>query len=417
MPLPLPNLDDRRYADLLQEAQDLIPSLYPKWTDHNPSDPGITLIEMLAWLTEMVIYRVNRVPEANSRTFLQLLRGPDWKPEYDLEEDKRETVLGLRERHRAVTCEDYEKLAKQTSSDVARAKCVPQRNLAAGAEADRRENRPGHISVILVPRSEELSPQPSKKLVQKVWDYLEPLRVLTTRLHVVGPIYVPVGGEFLIARRADMPEKDLREEVLNRLADLFRPVPGERGGEGWPFGRDIHLAELYELLEDVPGVDYVPDISLSSKCPPGVAPCAVATELWHEDGSLIGLGLEAHHMPQAQIDPACIVVSASFVPVRLTIHAVPVESVEPAAARRAITTVARHAFHPLHDGPDGKQAKAITRTRLSALVRDLPEVERVESIDLQTDPAHLLRDQQGRMTGVRFEERELADLQVATVLG
>ena len=46
MPIPLPNLDDWTYADLTAEARALIPSLCPEWTNHNPSDPGITLIEL-----------------------------------------------------------------------------------------------------------------------------------------------------------------------------------------------------------------------------------------------------------------------------------------------------------------------------------------------------------------------------------
>jgi predicted phage baseplate assembly protein len=76
MALPLPRLDDRTYADLVEEARRLIPSFDPSWTDHNPSDPGITLIELFAWLTEMLLYRMDRVPEAHVRTFLKLLGGP-----------------------------------------------------------------------------------------------------------------------------------------------------------------------------------------------------------------------------------------------------------------------------------------------------------------------------------------------------
>ena len=58
MPLNLPNLDDRDYNSLVQEALALIPAHAPEWTDHNPSDPGITLVELFAYLTEMLIYRV-----------------------------------------------------------------------------------------------------------------------------------------------------------------------------------------------------------------------------------------------------------------------------------------------------------------------------------------------------------------------
>lgn len=73
MPLLPPNLDDRTYAQLVAEAKSLIPRYTPEWTDHNESDPGITLIELFAWMTEMLLYRVNRIPDRNYIEFLRLL--------------------------------------------------------------------------------------------------------------------------------------------------------------------------------------------------------------------------------------------------------------------------------------------------------------------------------------------------------
>ena len=57
-----PNLDDRTWQDLVDEMRALIPTYAPQWTDHNPSDLGITLIELFAWLAEGVIYRLNQTP-------------------------------------------------------------------------------------------------------------------------------------------------------------------------------------------------------------------------------------------------------------------------------------------------------------------------------------------------------------------
>ncbi|MBN1946178.1 MAG: putative baseplate assembly protein [Bradymonadales bacterium] len=71
--IPIPNLDDRRYRDIVNEAISLIPKYCPDWTNHNPSDPGITLIELFAWMTEMIIYRLNRVGEKNYLAFLNLV--------------------------------------------------------------------------------------------------------------------------------------------------------------------------------------------------------------------------------------------------------------------------------------------------------------------------------------------------------
>jgi predicted phage baseplate assembly protein len=72
--LPTPNLDDLRFQqDLVDEARRRIVQYCPEWTDYNLSDPGITLIELFAWMTEQMLYRLNRVPEKNYIKFMELL--------------------------------------------------------------------------------------------------------------------------------------------------------------------------------------------------------------------------------------------------------------------------------------------------------------------------------------------------------
>ncbi len=73
MTLPVPNLDDRTWKQLVEESIRLIPRYCPEWTNHNPSDPGVTLLELYAWMTEMTLYRLNKVPEKNFLTFLDLI--------------------------------------------------------------------------------------------------------------------------------------------------------------------------------------------------------------------------------------------------------------------------------------------------------------------------------------------------------
>src|SRR5438128_2694330 len=73
MPITIPSIDNRRYQDLLDEALARIPVHTPEWTNFNESDPGVTLVEIFAFLTESLLYRADQIPERNRRKFLQLL--------------------------------------------------------------------------------------------------------------------------------------------------------------------------------------------------------------------------------------------------------------------------------------------------------------------------------------------------------
>src|SRR5580700_10639683 len=73
MPILLPNLDDRRWADLVDEGRAVIPFYAPEWTDQNVSDPGITLMELLALASEMDIFALNRITDRARLKFLALV--------------------------------------------------------------------------------------------------------------------------------------------------------------------------------------------------------------------------------------------------------------------------------------------------------------------------------------------------------
>jgi hypothetical protein len=80
MPLPLPKLDDRRWQDLTQEAIPLIPRYAPQWTDFNAHDPGVTLMEMFAWLSEAMVFQLNQVPDRFIWGFLEFIGYPKEGP-------------------------------------------------------------------------------------------------------------------------------------------------------------------------------------------------------------------------------------------------------------------------------------------------------------------------------------------------
>ncbi len=183
--ITLPTLDDRTYAEFLADARASIPSLTPDWTDHNPSDPGIMLVELFAWIAEVVLYRIDRVPERSYRTFLDLLRVPPGTSDRPVAQSLdattgaatgtdepldaaiRNVVADLRARHRAITPEDFQHVVRErwalrdaakalgVQGVVRRALCVAQQSPASLAERWKPSSKPaeGHVTVIVVGES------------------------------------------------------------------------------------------------------------------------------------------------------------------------------------------------------------------------------------------------------------------------
>lgn len=73
MPIEPPQLGDLTYDRTVEELVRRIPTYAPEWTDHNPSDPGVSLIQLFAYLSEQIGYRLNRIPEKNHIELLKLL--------------------------------------------------------------------------------------------------------------------------------------------------------------------------------------------------------------------------------------------------------------------------------------------------------------------------------------------------------
>src|SRR5436190_12402261 len=76
MPIRPPALDDRAFHDLVDEALSRLPAHVPEYSDPRPGDPGRTLIELFAWLTDTLLYRANLIPERQRLAFLRLLGLP-----------------------------------------------------------------------------------------------------------------------------------------------------------------------------------------------------------------------------------------------------------------------------------------------------------------------------------------------------
>ena len=305
MPLQIPVLDDRRFADLFTEARSLIPTYAPEWTNHNPTDPGITLVELFAHLTEMLIYRLDRVTTANTVAFLNLLDGKtraaaDFEgKELELAAEIRATILHLRELDRAVACSDFEVLALRADPQqrVERARCVPRRNLAMDLVRD----KPGYVSVIILPADGAEPALPALKSI--VQAYLEPRVLVTTRPHVVGPFFVDVTVQTTVVPLRDQFEAGVKSSVANAVAAFLDPHTGGGDGRGWPFGRDVFASELYAVIDRLPEVDYVTTLSLAATPADRVVRRA--------DGKLIGVSLQPHELVRAHIGAGDVTVTAA----------------------------------------------------------------------------------------------------------
>jgi hypothetical protein len=311
MPLTLPELDDRRYDDLVEEARSLMVALAPALTNHNPSDPVVTIAELFAYLTDALLFRLNCVTDANRRAFLRLLNGPEWQAPADragLDAEVRRTVLQLRSVQRAVTASDYELLAREVAEagNIARVRCVPGFDLSLADAKARTKPSPGTVSVIVVPKAgKAIDP-----LLAAVAAYLEPRRLLATRVRVVGPRFVPIHVRVTVRLLPNALESVTQTRIVDELTRYLDPLVG-RDGDGWPFGRSVNVSEIYRLLDTLPGVDYVTRTVAAGGQLEELSTDDSGRRIRNDANELVGIALARDELVQPQIVPAEIVVQAA----------------------------------------------------------------------------------------------------------
>ncbi|MGH9070725.1 MAG: putative baseplate assembly protein [Acidimicrobiales bacterium] len=166
----------------------------------------------------------------------------------------------LRTRNRAVTCEDYEQLAREAAPEVARVTCLP-----ADTESDA-----GGVRLLVVPsaaatadgrlRFEQLVP--SSETLARIGEVLDEKRCVGARAVVEPPRYQ---GITVVARLRASPRASatrLVESALSALYRYFNPLVGGPEGQGWPFGRPVHVGEVYAVLQRLTGCEFVEDARL-----------------------------------------------------------------------------------------------------------------------------------------------------------
>ena len=173
-----------------------------------------------------------------------------------VEELKLRGPFMLKSRGRAVTREDFEWLAIQASNSVARVSCIP------GSPTE------GQVTVVVVPKVAENHPDfmkkpiPTVELIRRVRAYLDERKLLTTVLHVEKPRYRELSVRIEIMRRTSGSGDRIKREIDERLRMFVHPLKGGRQKRGWPFGRNVFKVDLYHVVEEVEGVDFVSNIRI-----------------------------------------------------------------------------------------------------------------------------------------------------------
>jgi predicted phage baseplate assembly protein len=169
----------------------------------------------------------------------------------------------VRHGNRAVTFEDFEDLAMLASRNVARAKCVPLYDLSLPPE--QRRQRPGFVSLIVVPRSSNAEPMPNCELLDQVRAYLDDWRLPTIELVIVGPEYVRVDVDAEIAVDDPGNANQVELAVKQAVDSYLHPITGGLNGEGWEFGQLPRKFDLSVLIERVEGVSHVRELRVNTR--------------------------------------------------------------------------------------------------------------------------------------------------------
>ena len=173
-----------------------------------------------------------------------------------VEEAKLRGPHTIKSRNRAVTAEDFEWLSLQASNSIARAKCLHSKD------------REGEATVIILPKTDERQQDYTKKLVpttellRRVHLYLDSRRLVTAIINVVKPRYVEVSFRVEVIREPTEVGDRLKRDVELAIRRFLHPLAGGRQGNGWEFGRNVYKVDLYHVIEEVRGVEFVDRVDI-----------------------------------------------------------------------------------------------------------------------------------------------------------
>jgi len=165
----------------------------------------------------------------------------------------------LRHRGHALAPRDYETMAREASPAVAFARAIPNRDPSV-------RNRPGWVTVLIIPQSKDVRPWPSFGLREQVRKYIAAHApadlVAANHIYVAGPEYLPIDVSLTLSPVDPAEAGSVEQRVREALLNFLHPVSSGPEGMGWELGRDVFLSDVATVVERVPGVDFVEDAEL-----------------------------------------------------------------------------------------------------------------------------------------------------------
>ena len=164
----------------------------------------------------------------------------------------------------AVTAADYERLALAApGADAARVKAVPIYTADADEDGNPAGTQTYAVYVAVAPYAPGDAPAVAdERFLRAVEDYIDPFRLLTTRVCVVPPKYAAISVSANVRFKSGF-KPDARA-VAARLNAFLSPLGDGKSNEGWPFGKTVYVSDVYDVIKKTEGVDFVGDVALNA---------------------------------------------------------------------------------------------------------------------------------------------------------
>lgn len=327
MSFELPNLDTKSWQQIVVQLLRHIPQYTRQWTDYNDSDPGITLLQMLAWIDESLLYQANAIPLPTDENYLrwvlglafagnttaystaaqkqndfaflalqQMLASIDAGKVYSKTQLQKAVLEYVQQPYLALTLNNVQDLAMQTNLVIAKQQ-AQQQNQGQGSKpllvtAAYAQTKAEAITVYVLSDAKPLyqaPPYPNQQqyrgsattkrkllMVQEV-DYSKAEQVL---LNTVQKFLEPrvLAGNRVTARIAQRTDINLSVELLCApntnlsvtldylfvmLFKYFLPLAGGPGGTGWEYDAAPQASDVEHMILAVPGVAQIAVFALN----------------------------------------------------------------------------------------------------------------------------------------------------------